>query len=447
MNILQYSIGVFPERQGGLVRYSTDLAFTESENNKVFYLYPGRLGYIDKKVRIKEVRVERNLSIFRIDNALPIPLFAGILDTDIYTSQGDFEIYEQFFRENKINIVHIHTLMGLHIEFLQAAKKLQIPVVMTTHDYFGLCPISTLFKCGDICNNVCINESCLGCCQNAHSYFKLAVGQSPIYKVLKTNKIVASLRKKVLLDDVSKKQLKGNYIKKTTDFEKLNCYYRKIFEHVDFFIFNSSQTEKIYRKCLGNVTGKVVYLLHQNICDRRVKRGFMRDSVLRIGYMGECTEFKGYFKLCQAVENLYLKGHNIEIDVFNDYVKQNEYVKRKGRFSAEQLCTAYQSVDLVVIPSQWYETLSFIAVEAISFGTPCMVSNRVGAKDLIRDNMGFMCGIAVEEIEKCLEVIYMNPQLLSQVNSNICNGDLMFDFEQQVQEILNLYLSLSPEEI
>lgn len=42
MNILQYSLGLFPDRQGGLVRYSTDLAVEQAKENKVYYLMPGK---------------------------------------------------------------------------------------------------------------------------------------------------------------------------------------------------------------------------------------------------------------------------------------------------------------------------------------------------------------------------------------------------------------------
>lgn len=43
---------------------------------------------------------------------------------------------------NTINpdIIHIHTLMGLPIEFIRAAKELKIKIIFTTHDYYGLCP-------------------------------------------------------------------------------------------------------------------------------------------------------------------------------------------------------------------------------------------------------------------------------------------------------------------
>ena len=105
MNILHFSLGLYPYRQGGLVRYSTDMAIGQSKKNKVFYLMPGKLGILDKKVRIKKGTSIFGLNVFRIENALPIPVFAGIKDIDLYTRPVDSRIYVNFLQRYNINII------------------------------------------------------------------------------------------------------------------------------------------------------------------------------------------------------------------------------------------------------------------------------------------------------------------------------------------------------
>ena len=198
MNILIYSIGIYPDRSGGLVRYSTDLALQLSKQNKVFYLMPGKLGFIDRTVRIKKTKSENELNVFVVNNAHPIPIYAGVKDVALYTKSTDQSIYETFLKDHGIEIIHLHSLMGLHVEFLRAAKSLGIPVVMTTHDFFGLCPVVTLCKNGDVCKEKEIGANCLGCSQGAHSYLKLAIGQSDVYRRLKRKAVIKAFRNKTL---------------------------------------------------------------------------------------------------------------------------------------------------------------------------------------------------------------------------------------------------------
>ncbi|MTV69865.1 glycosyl transferase family 1, partial [Streptococcus pneumoniae] len=38
-------------------------------------------------------------------------------------------------------VIHIHSLIGLHKEFIEVAKELGIKTVFTSHDYYGLAPV------------------------------------------------------------------------------------------------------------------------------------------------------------------------------------------------------------------------------------------------------------------------------------------------------------------
>ena len=44
------------------------------------------------------------------------------------------------------------------------------------------------------------------------------------------------------------------------------------------------------------------------------------------------------------------------------------------------------SADLLVAPSIWYETFGFTVLEALSYGVPVIVSDHVGAKDIVGQN-------------------------------------------------------------
>ena len=439
MNILHYSIGVFPERQGGLVRYSTDLAMEQSKNNDVFYLIPGKLGLFNKRLKICHDYDYNNLHIFRIVNALPIPIYSGVNNVDLYTKSVDQQTYEVFLKNNHIDVVHLHSLMGLHIELLRAAKRLNIPILYSTHDYYGLCLITTLYRYNCICDNVHFDENCAICSKNALSYFQLSMGQSVIYKKMKNNRLVSSLRHRTL--DTNQKRKANTQPLESVDYNNLELYYRECYSLVNWFLFNSEQTKSVFEGRLGHLPGEVSHLLLPSICDKRKRRAFMKDGILRIGFMGESNEFKGYFLLKSSIDDLIRMGYNLELHVYNDNVDENNYIKRCGRYLSEDLDRIYDTLDIIVVPSLWLETYSFITVEAIFAGMPCIVSNRVGAKDLICNySNGIVFDVSDKNAlkSKLIEILN-NSDILTTINMNLCNSNQSISFADHCIKICDSY--------
>ena len=441
MNILHYSLGVYPDRQGGLVRYSTELAREQGKSEKVFYLIPGKLGIVDRKLKIVKANNSDNFDMYRIENALPIPLFAGIKNIELYTKSVDKKVFETFFRQKGIDIIHIHTLMGLHIEFLQAAKDIGIPILLTTHDFFGLCPITTLYKNGGVCACKSLNQNCFECSQGAHGYYKLAVGQSKLYKKLKGTLIVGKLRKGALGDVTNENMSETSETNHKPDYSKLDKYYKDCFSLVNTFLFNSKQTREVYESRLTGIQGEFIPLLLPTICDCRKPRQFMKDGILRVGYMGECKHFKGYYILKNSVETLKSKGYKVELDVYNDTVEESDGIIKCGHYSADNLDDIYDKLDIIVVPSIWWETLSFITIEALAGGMPCIVSDHVGAKDYIRNGEnGFIVKAgSKEELMKCLSDIISHPDILYRINNQICIDKIDFSFKEHCKKVMSIY--------
>ena len=221
------------------MRYSTDLAVEQAKDNCVYYLMPGKLGIVDKRVRIVYGGTHKDLKVYKIDNALPIPLFAGIKDIELYTREVSSEVYKKYLKEKAVDVVHVHSLMGLHKELLEAAKELNIPVFMTTHDFFGLCPITNLYRNGTVCDNKSIDQRCFECSQHAYGYYKLAIGQSTIYKKLKNTAFVGNMRKEALSETSG--DVKDFSTEETPDYNHLNGYYRECFSLINYYLFNSNQ--------------------------------------------------------------------------------------------------------------------------------------------------------------------------------------------------------------
>jgi len=447
MRILQYSLGLYPERTGGLTKYSTDLIEKQSElKHELFLLYPGKIGLINKKMKIKKEEKHIGIEVYELINALPIPVFQGINNLEIYTKHGDKNEYTRFLLKIKPDIIHIHTLMGLHKEFLEVAHKLKIKVVFTTHDFFGLCPKTVLFKQGSVCESKCMGDYCEACNTSAFAYWKLLLIQSHMYKTMKNSKLLTGVRrygyKRInnQSDSISVIESKNTML---CDYEELDKYYKSMFSCIDFFIFNSSISENVYRMHINIGQGSIIHVIHRNISDNRSIKSFNQDK-LTLSYLTSCAEFKGFYMIKSVIAELNSEGYKIELNVYNDYQSKESYINSCGMFRHEDLPNIYSNTDILVVPSLWYETFSFLVLEGFSFGVPVLLTTNVGAKDIIQEDItGIIIEPSFDEIKKGIIKVYNNRELLEKINKNIVDAKFDFSFNSHVEKILEVYSNLT----
>lgn len=454
MKILHISLGLPPYRTGGLTKYSVDLMHSQGQEHQVFLLYPGKFT-LSKRTAVKKNKSYGNISVYELINPLPIPLLNGINRPEHFMKEIDPKVYEEFLIELKPEVIHVHTLMGIHKEFFETAKRLEIKIVFTTHDYFGLCPkVNLMDSKGEVCNDFDDGKSCIECNVNALSLPMIHVMQSYPYRYLKESSIVKSLRK------IKKNQTKNNTVvssKVVEDEEldmslaiqyvKLRDYYLGIFKLIDYFHFNSSVAKEQFEKFI-DVSGKIVSISHQDILDCRPGYSTKKrnTSVVKLGYLGPMDIYKGFYFLKDALDSLRVNGYtNWHVGVYGDYVDDPdtynpEYFTFYGRYNYSQLKDIFNEVDLLIIPSVCKETFGFIGLEAQSYGVPVMVSENVGFKDLIQDGeTGFIYKADKHDFISKLSMILDNNSLLDYVNENLRKMDFFHSMEQHTKEITSLY--------
>ncbi|MED2785260.1 glycosyltransferase [Bacillus thuringiensis] len=454
MKILHISLGLPPYRTGGLTKYATDLMFQQSSEHKVFLLYPGKIT-ISKKIAIKKNKPFGNIGVYELVNPLPIPLLNGINQPQSFMKKVDRGIYEAYLKQINPDIIHVHTLMGIHKEFFEAAKDLSIKLVFTTHDYFGLCPKVNLMDAeGNICEDFNFGHNCLSCNVNALSFPMIYVMQSYPYRYLKDSSIVKSLRefkKKQVKKSIGVPIISEDAIKLddnlATQYVELRRYYLEIFKILDYFHFNSYVAKEQFESFL-DVKGKVISISHKDISDYRQERLYEKknSSILRFGYLGPVDVYKGFYNLKDTLDFLKKNGYeNWHLSVYGGFINDPETYNPKnytfyGRYEYSQLKEMFNGIDLLIIPSIWKETFGFIGLEAQSYGVPIMVSENVGFKDLIEDGeTGFIYKTDGNDFANKLSLILDNPSVLAKINENILKMKFPFIMKKHTDEILNLY--------
>lgn len=359
------------------------------EGYQVSLLWPGEIQFFGKRTKIRKNRSVDGIASFEVINPTPASYDEGIVDIPAFTVEGDLKVYEQFLQFVRPEVIHIHTLMGLHKNLLVAAKKMEIKMVFTTHDFFPICPKVTMFRDGMICPDADTCENCPKCNMTALSLRKIQILQCPVYRMLKDSAAVKKLRK-VHRDEYLSGQevVEGETTRTAEDYRKLREYYKSILDLIDVVHYNSSVTKEVYEKYMGERKNVLIPITHGDIKDHRKKKEF--EYPLKITYLGPLGWGKGFFRLKAVLDDLWKEHQDFILNVFFRKEGLPPYIKQHDRYSYLQLKSIMDKTDVLVAPSVWNETFGYTVAEALSYGVPVIVSNHVGAKDIVPAEAGIV---------------------------------------------------------
>ena len=111
----------------------------------------------------------------------------------------------------------------------------------------------------------------------------------------------------------------------------------------------------------------------------------------------------------------------------------------RGKFDSRSIAAVYDGMDVLIVPSIWKETFGFVVLEALSYGVPVIVSDNVGAKDIVRQYDKRFIFTSEAELSVLLDKIVNDRSLLADFNENILNGEWKYSMQGHTEEILRLY--------
>ena len=440
MKILHYALGFPPYRSGGLTKLCVDLMVQQAKDgHTVAMLWPGQMGFVSQNVTIKKQKnVElsgQDILSFEVINPLPVSFDEGIANIVAFTKNVEVEAYRRLLDNFQPDVIHMHTLMGLHKSFLEVAKDKKIRLVFTAHDFFPICPKVTMFRHEAVCDSVQNCENCGVCNATALSLNKIRILQSPLYRALKDSKVVKRLRK----------QHRDGYLSESTandtvtpvgtadDYKTLRNYYYSLLKLMDMIHYNSSVTKKVYESVFDLPNSCIVVITHSDIKDNRKVKDYSNDG-LRIRYLGPQSGAKGYQLLKSALDKLWDVQQNFFLDVHFEPMESAPYIKSHERYSYAELEKIFDETDVLVAPSIWYETFGFTVLEALSYGVPVIISGNVGAKDILVQG----AGVVIENIDaQKLFITLQNitPDKLRAMNEIIVEKQTIMQIEDMSKQI------------
>lgn len=284
------------------------------------------------------------------------------------------------------DVVHLHNIHSqLSPVIAQEAKKQNIPVVWTLHDYKLLCPAYTFMDNG--------GEVCEDCLQD--------------------NKAVT---KKQCIKDSKLASYLGYYEAKKWNREKLQEYTSSFISPSKFL---KSKMEQ------GGYAAQQVAHIYNFADDAKFNNKVVTNRKNDVVYVGRLSKEKGVDTLCKAFQSL--KGSTLTIigdgpiktELEKKYASSN--IKFVGFQPWEVIKEKLGNAAFLVIPSEWYENNPLTIIEALALGTPVLGAAIGGIPELINNGINgntFMPGDAKDLEEKLTRMLKTNTWDYQQIQDD-----------------------------
>lgn len=114
------------------------------------------------------------VTMYNQNNEVSLKYYIG--KADIFPKEKDSKLYDLFtnlLKAFQINIMHVHHTYGLSFDMIYAAHDLSIPIVLTMHDYYYICPnVKLVEQNAKYCDGFRNVTGCDGCLKK-HSGIEL----------------------------------------------------------------------------------------------------------------------------------------------------------------------------------------------------------------------------------------------------------------------------------
>ncbi|MBK9774070.1 MAG: glycosyltransferase [Candidatus Obscuribacter sp.] len=316
------------------------------------------------------------------------------------------EHFSKLLAEFKPDLVQIVHAQNLSASIIEASQEASVPVVFYSTDFWFVCPIVQLKRPdGQVCRGPGpMALKCLDCYtprlfpgkaevarafeQKYGTLGQLLKTMPPVVRNLSASGLAATFAA------VKAPQAISATLKRPMVLKNLANKVQKIMVPTglmrDIFVENGINSQLIKHVPFGIDTTKLVN--HQ---------AKIQSEVLRIGFIGTFFEHKGVDLLINAFLELPASPPSV-LKLYGDPGQFPEYFaklkaladKNKeragdihflGTFPNDQLGSIFEELDVLVVPSRWYENTPLVMQSALATRTPLIVTDLGGMSELVKD--------------------------------------------------------------
>jgi len=305
-------------------------------------------------------------------------------------------------KKYKIDVCHVHNFFpSITPSVFSVCQELNVPVVMTLHNYRIICPTALLLYKGNICER--------------------SLRQSAYWGVMKRvyrNSYIGSAVLAFMIEYHKKKDTWNTKVNKficLTEFSK-----NKFIE--------------------AGVLADLI-TVKPNSCQETTFQQVSTQEPFVL-YVGRISEEKGIDVLLKACENF--KGKVVVIGEGKPNTKPSN-VDFMGKQSKEVVLALMNQASFVVVPSICYEGFPMAIVEAFSCGTPVICSKLGSMEEIVDDNVTGLHFAPNDELDlrKKMHHLFNAPQLIKELGSNAkLKYQKLYTEEKNIKALFRIYHEL-----
>ncbi len=290
------------------------------------------------------------------------------------------DIFENFLKEGKFDIVHFHHFYGLPLSFAEIVKKLDIKLFLTLHDFWLICPRIHFFINGErrLCNIQPDPLNCAECLLGKENKSQLAMFAN----------VLSNRERKV----------------------------KEILNSADFI---SAPSKFVVDKFSYLRTFKPIEVVPLGLNPVENRENKKRNEIV-FGYIGSIAPVKNVLSLVKTFKNIARKnkllifgnGLQDEINLLEAEISGSANIKYYGSYNPRELNEIFSKFDVLIIPS-FLETYSFTVREALSAGKFVIASNVGGIPDIItHEKNGLLFSPFMEgELSRAVNRVIEHPEI------------------------------------
>lgn len=422
MRIVQVVQGVPPESWGGTETYALQLSSALAQRGHDVQVF-ARIADPNRTEYAVDAVVRNGLPVTRVNNTFTrLDSFArSYLNSEIAQRFGTF--LDTFSPD----VVHFHHLMYLSTTCIQEAARRGLPVVMTLHDYWLVCQSGRFLK-PDL--SLCPGQTDDGC---ARCFAHLLAGKLvPVFQRLKpTPGKHLWIRDRLRRFYAKYVAARPPSVQAQQQVHQRMTHVREICQDVSLFLAPSRFLREQFL-AFGLPAEKIIFA-ECGLPPLEVKNGKKRlpSSPLVFGYIGVVDAVKGIHLLVEAFAPLTgaeLRIYGGEADYapypdrgrFLAQLRRSPHIRLMGRYDNHEVGRILAEVDVVVVPSIWYENAPLVIREAFLARKPVVTAAFGGMQEWVQDGVNGLLfrGRDVADLRRTLEKFIADPTLVHTLSGN-----------------------------
>ena len=354
----------------------------------------------------------------------------------------------EYMREVEPDIVHAMHFQGLSASVISAFKEFGVSVVYTATDFWTVCPVVDLRRHdGTMCRGPDLAH-CPRCIMSRYpgSWIKKALDLTPN----------AALRTAGRLSETRLAGRSGP-LRQVRALKERPQSIKEQIKLVDWIIAPTKLTRELL--AANGVGDDRVEVSHygidvSDILD--VPRNRNQSPPLRVGFIGTLGPHKGCDILVRAFKSL-LPELDATLTVYGNLKRFEAFVEElykltggdgriefAGTFPPERIGHVLSEMDVLVVPSRWYENTPLVVYSAFAAGTPVIATGLGGLSEVVKHGEnGLLFELEnVEDLGRQLRRLGEEPGLLEELRAGIGHVKTV---EENVTELEELYARLVKE--